>query len=46
MRDQFPEFNGNYPMTADQMIGRDESIKAVISNLLEREDAPYSEYGR
>lgn len=46
MRDQFPEFTGNFPMTADQIISRDESVKMLVSSLLEREDAPYSGYGR
>jgi hypothetical protein len=34
MREQFPEFDGSRPMTADQIVSREESVKVIIESLL------------
>lgn len=47
MRSQFPEFDAYRPMTADQIVSREESLKVIVASLLKEadEDASVS-YGR
>lgn len=37
MRAQHPEFNSHKPMTADQMVSRDESLRVIIDSILKQE---------
>lgn len=34
MREQFPEFDGNRPMTADQIVSREESVGVIVASIL------------
>lgn len=38
MREQFPEFDGNRPMTADQIVSREESMGVIVASLLNSSD--------
>ncbi len=42
MRDQFPEFDGNRPMTAAQIVSREEGMSVIVASLVNSSDS----YGR
>lgn len=39
MREQFPEFAGNRPMTAEQIVSREESMGVIVASLLNSSDS-------
>ena len=45
MREQFPEFRGYQPMTSEQIVSREESLKVVIDSILKEEQGGYDYSG-
>jgi hypothetical protein len=38
MRSLYPEFSANFPMTAEQIVSRQDSLKVLVSSILGREE--------
>lgn len=46
MRVQFPEFDGYRPMTAEQIVSREDSVSVIVRSLLKQDEEAPAGYGR